>query len=163
MTGLPPGAGSSCLARVCALPISSLPAGDSLAACWCSRCVGLLARQASLCLCCFAGKQFKCTVCDYTAAQKPQLLRHMEQHASFKVRGCGVWGSPRGEGVRVSLCSGPRPFQAQFWYVCSLSSCAVCRIHHLTRWSASLLESKSEGRVSRCRGKVCTCPKHLQG
>ncbi|EPY77806.1 zinc finger protein 406-like protein [Camelus ferus] len=30
------------------------------------------------------GKQFKCTVCDYTAAQKPQLLRHMEQHASFK-------------------------------------------------------------------------------
>lgn len=33
-----------------------------------------------------AGKQFKCTVCDYTAAQKPQLLRHMEQHASFKVR-----------------------------------------------------------------------------
>lgn len=33
----------------------------------------------------FPGKQFKCTVCDYTAAQKPQLLRHMEQHASFKV------------------------------------------------------------------------------
>ncbi|XP_072805855.1 zinc finger protein ZFAT isoform X3 [Vicugna pacos] len=32
------------------------------------------------------GKQFKCTVCDYTAAQKPQLLRHMEQHASFKPR-----------------------------------------------------------------------------
>ncbi|XP_039701836.1 zinc finger protein ZFAT isoform X5 [Pteropus medius] len=30
------------------------------------------------------GKQFKCTVCDYTAAQRPQLLRHMEQHASFK-------------------------------------------------------------------------------
>ncbi|XP_068789481.1 zinc finger protein ZFAT isoform X7 [Struthio camelus] len=30
------------------------------------------------------GKQFKCTVCDYTAAQKPQLLRHMEQHVSFK-------------------------------------------------------------------------------
>lgn len=26
-------------------------------------------------------------MCDYTAAQKPQLLRHMEQHASFKVRG----------------------------------------------------------------------------
>jgi len=25
-------------------------------------------------------------VCDYTAAQKPQLLRHMEQHVSFKVR-----------------------------------------------------------------------------
>lgn len=36
-----------------------------------------------------AGKQFKCTVCDYTAAQKPQLLRHMEQHASFKVRARG--------------------------------------------------------------------------
>ncbi|ERE63029.1 zinc finger protein ZFAT isoform 1 [Cricetulus griseus] len=31
-----------------------------------------------------SGKQFKCTVCDHTAAQKPQLLRHMEQHASFK-------------------------------------------------------------------------------
>lgn len=42
----------------------------------------------------FPGKQFKCTVCDYTAAQKPQLLRHMEQHASFKVRG-HAWG----EGV----------------------------------------------------------------
>nr|XP_020662083.1 zinc finger protein ZFAT [Pogona vitticeps] len=34
------------------------------------------------------GKQFKCTVCDYTAAQKPQLLRHMEQHASFKPFRC---------------------------------------------------------------------------
>lgn len=43
----------------------------------------------------FAGKQFKCTVCDYTAAQKPQLLRHMEQHASFKVRGLGAWGPSR--------------------------------------------------------------------
>ncbi|XP_012578353.1 PREDICTED: zinc finger protein ZFAT [Condylura cristata] len=35
-----------------------------------------------------AGKQFKCAVCDYTAAQKPQLLRHMEQHASFKPFRC---------------------------------------------------------------------------
>ncbi|XP_039701834.1 zinc finger protein ZFAT isoform X3 [Pteropus medius] len=34
------------------------------------------------------GKQFKCTVCDYTAAQRPQLLRHMEQHASFKPFRC---------------------------------------------------------------------------
>ncbi|XP_028356070.1 zinc finger protein ZFAT isoform X3 [Physeter macrocephalus] len=34
------------------------------------------------------GKQFKCTVCEYTAAQKPQLLRHMEQHASFKPFRC---------------------------------------------------------------------------
>uniref|UniRef100_A0A663LL82 Zinc finger protein ZFAT n=1 Tax=Athene cunicularia TaxID=194338 RepID=A0A663LL82_ATHCN len=34
------------------------------------------------------GKQFKCTVCDYTAAQKPQLLRHMEQHVSFKPFRC---------------------------------------------------------------------------
>ncbi|XP_035305488.1 zinc finger protein ZFAT isoform X3 [Cricetulus griseus] len=34
------------------------------------------------------GKQFKCTVCDHTAAQKPQLLRHMEQHASFKPFRC---------------------------------------------------------------------------
>lgn len=42
----------------------------------------------------FPGKQFKCTVCDYTAAQKPQLLRHMEQHASFKVRAARVRGLP---------------------------------------------------------------------
>ncbi|KAG2464787.1 ZFAT protein, partial [Polypterus senegalus] len=34
------------------------------------------------------GRQFKCTVCDYTAAQKPQLLRHMEQHAYFKPFRC---------------------------------------------------------------------------
>ncbi|XP_036395514.1 zinc finger protein ZFAT-like isoform X2 [Megalops cyprinoides] len=34
------------------------------------------------------GRQFKCTECDYTAAQKPQLLRHMEQHASFKPFRC---------------------------------------------------------------------------
>ncbi|KAG6930020.1 zinc finger and AT-hook domain containing [Chelydra serpentina] len=34
------------------------------------------------------GKQFKCTVCEYTAAQKPQLLRHMEQHVSFKPFRC---------------------------------------------------------------------------
>ncbi|CAJ0929362.1 unnamed protein product [Ranitomeya imitator] len=32
------------------------------------------------------GKQFKCTICEFTAVQKPQLLRHMEQHTSFKVR-----------------------------------------------------------------------------
>ncbi|XP_051791971.1 zinc finger protein ZFAT-like isoform X2 [Erpetoichthys calabaricus] len=34
------------------------------------------------------GRQFKCTVCEYTAAQKPQLLRHMEQHAYFKPFRC---------------------------------------------------------------------------
>ncbi|XP_031431515.1 zinc finger protein ZFAT isoform X2 [Clupea harengus] len=34
------------------------------------------------------GKQFKCTECDYMAVQKPQLLRHMEQHASFKPFRC---------------------------------------------------------------------------
>ncbi|XP_042664605.1 zinc finger protein ZFAT isoform X3 [Centrocercus urophasianus] len=34
------------------------------------------------------GKQFKCTVCDYTAVQKPQLLRHMEQHVPFKPFRC---------------------------------------------------------------------------
>ncbi|RXN01616.1 Zinc finger protein ZFAT [Acipenser ruthenus] len=33
-------------------------------------------------------RQFKCTVCDFTAVQKPQLLRHMEQHASFKPFRC---------------------------------------------------------------------------
>uniref|UniRef100_UPI00398E5835 zinc finger protein ZFAT isoform X1 n=2 Tax=Pristiophorus japonicus TaxID=55135 RepID=UPI00398E5835 len=36
------------------------------------------------------GKQFKCTVCDYTAAQKPNLLRHMEQHAAFKPFRCAL-------------------------------------------------------------------------
>ncbi|KAJ8354340.1 hypothetical protein SKAU_G00219070 [Synaphobranchus kaupii] len=35
------------------------------------------------------GRQFKCTKCDYTAAQKPQLVRHMEQHAAFKPFRCG--------------------------------------------------------------------------
>ncbi|KAK2095889.1 hypothetical protein P7K49_024923 [Saguinus oedipus] len=34
------------------------------------------------------GKQFKCTVCDYTEAQKPQLLWHMELHVSFKPFRC---------------------------------------------------------------------------
>ncbi|XP_072536439.1 zinc finger protein ZFAT isoform X2 [Salminus brasiliensis] len=34
------------------------------------------------------GKQFKCTECDFTAAQRPHLLRHMEQHASFKPFRC---------------------------------------------------------------------------
>ncbi|XP_075067785.1 LOW QUALITY PROTEIN: zinc finger protein ZFAT [Mixophyes fleayi] len=36
------------------------------------------------------GKQFKCTICDFTAIQKPQLLRHMEQHTSFKPFGCAL-------------------------------------------------------------------------
>ncbi|KAJ8013244.1 hypothetical protein DPEC_G00051250 [Dallia pectoralis] len=36
------------------------------------------------------GKQFKCTECDYTSAQKPALLRHMEQHASFKPYRCSL-------------------------------------------------------------------------
>lgn len=53
----------------------------------------------------FPGKQFKCTVCEYTAAQKPQLLRHMEQHASFKVRGCAGRGA--------------RPFRGQVGGACS--------------------------------------------
>uniref|UniRef100_A0A8C8CFA4 Zinc finger and AT hook domain containing n=1 Tax=Oncorhynchus tshawytscha TaxID=74940 RepID=A0A8C8CFA4_ONCTS len=35
------------------------------------------------------GKQFQCTECDYSAAQKPLLVRHMEQHASFKPYRCG--------------------------------------------------------------------------
>nr|XP_023668819.1 zinc finger protein ZFAT isoform X1 [Paramormyrops kingsleyae] len=34
------------------------------------------------------GRQFKCTECDYTAVQQPQLLRHMEQHAAFKPFRC---------------------------------------------------------------------------
>lgn len=32
------------------------------------------------------GKQFHCSECDYTCVSKPALLRHMEQHAEFKVR-----------------------------------------------------------------------------
>ncbi|XP_072007252.1 zinc finger protein ZFAT isoform X2 [Engystomops pustulosus] len=36
------------------------------------------------------GKQFKCTICEFTAGQKPQLLRHMEQHTSFKPFGCAL-------------------------------------------------------------------------
>ncbi|XP_075437942.1 zinc finger protein ZFAT isoform X2 [Ascaphus truei] len=36
------------------------------------------------------GKQFKCTVCEFTAVQKPHLLRHMEQHTSFKPYGCAL-------------------------------------------------------------------------
>ncbi|XP_022411246.1 zinc finger protein ZFAT isoform X2 [Delphinapterus leucas] len=61
------------------------------------------------------GKQFKCTVCDYTAAQKPQLLRHMEQHASFKaVR------TPR--LVAPSSCLQSQPFRcAHCHYSCNIS------------------------------------------
>ncbi|XP_075681820.1 zinc finger protein ZFAT isoform X2 [Rhinoderma darwinii] len=36
------------------------------------------------------GKQFKCTICEFTAVQKPQLLRHMEQHTSFKPFCCAL-------------------------------------------------------------------------
>ncbi|KAM9308603.1 zinc finger protein ZFAT [Gastrophryne carolinensis] len=36
------------------------------------------------------GKQFKCTICEFTAVQKPQLVRHMEQHTSFKPFGCAL-------------------------------------------------------------------------
>ncbi|XP_056378776.1 zinc finger protein ZFAT [Hyla sarda] len=36
------------------------------------------------------GKQFKCTICEFTAVQKPHLLRHMEQHTSFKPFGCAL-------------------------------------------------------------------------
>ncbi|XP_033698629.1 zinc finger protein ZFAT isoform X1 [Delphinus delphis] len=61
------------------------------------------------------GKQFKCAVCDYTAAQKPQLLRHMEQHASFKaVR------TPR--LVAPSSCLQSQPFRcAHCHYSCNIS------------------------------------------
>ncbi|KAM6967555.1 zinc finger protein ZFAT [Aplochiton taeniatus] len=34
------------------------------------------------------GKQYKCSECDFTSVQKPSLLRHMEQHASFKPFRC---------------------------------------------------------------------------
>ncbi|OCT77193.1 zinc finger protein ZFAT [Xenopus laevis] len=36
------------------------------------------------------GKQFKCTVCEFTAVQKRHLVRHMEQHTSFKPFGCAL-------------------------------------------------------------------------
>uniref|UniRef100_A0A3Q4I0D0 Zinc finger and AT hook domain containing n=1 Tax=Neolamprologus brichardi TaxID=32507 RepID=A0A3Q4I0D0_NEOBR len=32
------------------------------------------------------GKRFQCSECDFTSVSKPSLLRHMEQHAKFKVR-----------------------------------------------------------------------------
>ncbi|XP_029078520.1 zinc finger protein ZFAT isoform X2 [Monodon monoceros] len=61
------------------------------------------------------GKQFKCTVCDYTAAQKPQLLRHMEQHASFK-----AVHTPR--LVAPSSCLQSQPFRcAHCHYSCNIS------------------------------------------
>lgn len=34
----------------------------------------------------FSGKPFQCSECDFTSVSKPSLLRHMEQHAEFKVR-----------------------------------------------------------------------------
>lgn len=35
------------------------------------------------CVC--SGKQFQCLQCDFNTVSKPYLLRHMEQHAEFKV------------------------------------------------------------------------------
>lgn len=37
-------------------------------------------------ICVFPGKPFQCSECDFTSVSKPSLLRHMEQHAEFKVR-----------------------------------------------------------------------------
>ncbi|KAJ8290748.1 hypothetical protein GJAV_G00017000 [Gymnothorax javanicus] len=34
-------------------------------------------------------RQFKCSKCDYSAPQKSQLVRHMDQHAPFKPYRCG--------------------------------------------------------------------------
>ncbi|XP_028327237.1 zinc finger protein ZFAT isoform X2 [Gouania willdenowi] len=34
------------------------------------------------------GKQFQCSVCDYTSGSRPSLLRHMEQHCEFKPFQC---------------------------------------------------------------------------
>lgn len=33
-----------------------------------------------------SGKRFQCSECDFTSVSKPSLLRHMEQHAEFKVK-----------------------------------------------------------------------------
>uniref|UniRef100_A0A8C0R0D4 Zinc finger protein ZFAT n=1 Tax=Canis lupus dingo TaxID=286419 RepID=A0A8C0R0D4_CANLU len=91
------------------------------------------------------GKQFKCTVCDYTAAQKPQLLRHMEQHASFKPfrcahchYSCNISGSlkrhynrkhPNEEYANVGTWGSPFP---------SVPSgglkCPVCSFVYGTKW-----------------------------
>ncbi|XP_006830909.1 PREDICTED: zinc finger protein ZFAT-like [Chrysochloris asiatica] len=92
------------------------------------------------------GKQFKCTVCDYTAAQKPQLLRHMEQHASFKPfrcahchYSCNVSGSlkrhynrkhPNEEYTNV----GTRELAAEALVQQGGLKCPVCSFVYGTKW-----------------------------
>lgn len=65
----------------------------------------------------FPGKQFKCTVCDYTAAQKPHLLRHMEQHASFKVRAREVGGRGNSDWTHATfaIAFAFQPFSCHVW------------------------------------------------
>uniref|UniRef100_W5LEF6 Zinc finger and AT-hook domain containing n=1 Tax=Astyanax mexicanus TaxID=7994 RepID=W5LEF6_ASTMX len=73
------------------------------------------------------GKQFKCTECDFTAAQKPHLLRHMEQHASFKPFRCAH--------CHYS-CNIPGPGTASSETVMEQGGvkCPVCNYVYGTKW-----------------------------
>ncbi|XP_003219437.1 zinc finger protein ZFAT isoform X1 [Anolis carolinensis] len=95
------------------------------------------------------GKQFKCTVCDYTAAQKPQLLRHMEQHASFKPfrcahchYSCNISGSLKRHYNRkhpyeeyVNAGSGELPTEALLQQ--GGIKCPVCNFVYGTKWECN--------------------------
>uniref|UniRef100_A0A670YFG0 Zinc finger and AT-hook domain containing n=1 Tax=Pseudonaja textilis TaxID=8673 RepID=A0A670YFG0_PSETE len=92
------------------------------------------------------GKQFKCTVCDYTAAQKPQLLRHMEQHASFKPfrcahchYSCNISGSLKRHYNRKHpseeyVNAGSGEFAAEALLQQGGIKCPVCNFVYGTKW-----------------------------
>ncbi|XP_063155771.1 zinc finger protein ZFAT [Candoia aspera] len=92
------------------------------------------------------GKQFKCTVCDYTAAQKPQLLRHMEQHASFKPfrcahchYSCNISGSLKRHYNRKHpseeyVNAGSGEFAAEALLQQGGMKCPVCSFVYGTKW-----------------------------
>ena len=106
-----------------------------------------------------SGKQFKCTVCDYTAAQKPQLLRHMEQHASFKVRAPGRRSGPPGRKCAASQNEDGR---ASFPAPSGLSQCVgghrAAGPLLVQVWHLSVLGEPSPGRALRgCRLEKRLC------
>ncbi|XP_070604432.1 zinc finger protein ZFAT [Erythrolamprus reginae] len=92
------------------------------------------------------GKQFKCTVCDYTAAQKPQLLRHMEQHTSFKPfrcahchYSCNISGSLKRHYNRKHpseeyVNAGSGEFAAEAFLQQGGIKCPVCNFVFGTKW-----------------------------
>ncbi|KAI2655242.1 Cytoplasmic dynein 1 intermediate chain 1 [Labeo rohita] len=83
-----------------------------------------------------------CTECDFTAALRPHLLRHMEQHASFKVTPkasifilcCHVSYSHH----QSTMFCLSQPFRcAQCHYSCNISGgvkCPVCNYVYGTKW-----------------------------